>query len=143
MWLTPGHLAPPLGKMHARKIQFSPVADSALSSEGHQIIFVERCEFLRTLHSHIRDKSRLHACTELSSYVESESGVTVKTTEGKTFEGSILIGADGVHSKTRNLVAEKLQSENKKLCKALQECRFQPPTSVLPTHYLLFGISLR
>lgn len=99
--------------------------------------------FLRTLHSHIRDKSRLHACTELSSYVESESGVTVKTTEGKTFEGSILIGADGVHSKTRNLVAEKLQSENKKLCKALQECRFQAPTSVLPTHYLLFGISLR
>ncbi|KAF4301173.1 Monooxygenase FAD-binding protein [Botryosphaeria dothidea] len=90
--------------------------------EGHQIIFVERCEFLRTLHSHIRDKSRLHACTELSSYVESESGVTVKTSEGKTFEGSILVGADGVHSKTRNLVAEKLQSENKKLCKALQEC---------------------
>ncbi|KAH7044525.1 hypothetical protein B0J12DRAFT_603811 [Macrophomina phaseolina] len=78
--------------------------------------------FLRILHSHIKEKSRLHARTELSSYEESESGVTVMTSDGRTFTGSILVGADGVHSKTRNLIAEKLQIEDQQLSKALKEC---------------------
>ncbi|GME27080.1 Monooxygenase FAD-binding protein [Neofusicoccum parvum] len=90
--------------------------------EGLPVAFIERCEFLRILHSNLTDKSRLHAHKEVCSYEETESGVTVTVSDGSTYEGTILVGADGVHSKTRKLMSEKLRPKNKELWKNLQEC---------------------
>ncbi|KAE8151336.1 hypothetical protein BDV25DRAFT_152791 [Aspergillus avenaceus] len=75
---------------------------------GRPIIFMERRRALEILHSHIHGKSRLHANNAISSYDELEDGVVVTTQDGLSHYGSILIGADGVHSRVRTLMAEKM-----------------------------------
>lgn len=71
---------------------------------------MERCRALEILHSHVRDKSRLHAVNGVVAYEETDDGVTVTTQDGKTHRGHILVGADGIHSRVRQLMAERMAS---------------------------------
>lgn len=70
---------------------------------------MERCKALEILHRHVRDKSKLHAHTAVVSYEETADGVIVTTGDGKTHHGHILVGADGVHSRVKEQMAEKNQ----------------------------------
>jgi 2-polyprenyl-6-methoxyphenol hydroxylase-like FAD-dependent oxidoreductase len=56
------------------------------------------------------------------SYSETEHGVTVETDKGETIEGSILIGADGVHSTVRKLMADEEAKSDPATSKALANC---------------------
>ncbi len=66
----------------------------------------------------IRDKSKLLTKKTLTGIIHSANGVTVKCDDGTTYSGDILVGADGVYSKTReavwNLAAEDEPVEFKK-----------------------------
>lgn len=70
---------------------------------------MERCRALEILHSHIRDKSKLHAFNGVVDYAETKDGVTVTTQDGQTHHGHILVGADGIHSRVRQLMAERIR----------------------------------
>jgi 2-polyprenyl-6-methoxyphenol hydroxylase-like FAD-dependent oxidoreductase len=57
--------------------------------------------------------------------------VTVRTDQGNTFEGSILVGADGVHSETRRQLSLASQEQDPKRSKILgngfiTRCKFTP-----------------
>lgn len=80
-------------------------------SLGGPIIFMGRCEFLKILYKHIRDKSRILTQTAVVSYEEDENGIAVTTSNGETYRGSILVGTDGVHSTVTQLMSEKLSKE--------------------------------
>ncbi|KAF4309032.1 putative FAD binding domain protein [Botryosphaeria dothidea] len=100
--------------------------DSKVLSEIKQratrpIIFMERCEALRILYSHVQDKSRIHAHTAFKSYQETEDGVSVTTTRGDVFHGTILIGADGIHSHVRAQIADEISTTQPELSKELKE----------------------
>lgn len=54
------------------------------------------------------DQARIHLCKRLASIDNTEDGVLVTCTDGSTYEGSIVLGADGVHSKVRGILREQM-----------------------------------
>ncbi|KAJ5736210.1 uncharacterized protein N7483_001335 [Penicillium malachiteum] len=89
------------------------------------IIFVERCKALEVLHNNVKDKSKLHAQTAVVGYEETADRVTITTEDGEQHEGSILIGADGIHSKVRKLMADKISVTDQSLAKEINEGGFK------------------
>ncbi|KAF9322198.1 hypothetical protein BG003_005361 [Podila horticola] len=57
--------------------------------------------------------TRLHFGKRVVSIVQGENGVIVRTADGKSYEGDILVGADGCFSAVRQSIYEKLQKNNK------------------------------
>ncbi|KAG0038150.1 hypothetical protein BGZ82_000962 [Podila clonocystis] len=57
--------------------------------------------------------ARLHFGKRVVSIVQGENGVIVRTADGKSYEGDILVGADGCYSAVRQSIYEKLQKNNK------------------------------
>ncbi|KAL4928079.1 FAD-dependent oxidoreductase [Aspergillus undulatus] len=84
-------------------------------------IFMERSKFLGILHSNIRDKSKLHADNGIVEYEETANGVVVTSQDGNSHQAHILVGADGIHSRVRQSIAEKLGTTDSQLGKQLVE----------------------
>ncbi|KAF9892640.1 hypothetical protein FE257_001042 [Aspergillus nanangensis] len=91
---------------------------------GRPIIFMERCKALEILHSHIKDKSKLHDRNAITSYEETDEGVVITTQDGLTHHGHILIGADGIHSRVRDLMAKEIGKTNVALSQDITEGAF-------------------
>lgn len=85
---------------------------------------MERCKALEVLHSHVKDKSKLHPQTAVVEYQETAEGIILTTEDGGRHHGHILIGADGVHSKVRKLMADKIGVTNQSLAKKINEGLF-------------------
>ncbi|OQD69018.1 hypothetical protein PENPOL_c002G03084 [Penicillium polonicum] len=85
------------------------------------IIFMERCKALEVLHSHVQDRSKLHARNAVVGYEETLQGVIVTTEDGEQHKGHILIGADGIHSNVRKLMADKISATDQALAKEINE----------------------
>ncbi|KAL4793129.1 hypothetical protein BDV19DRAFT_380412 [Aspergillus venezuelensis] len=85
------------------------------------IIFMERSRALQILHSHIHDKSKLHPSNGVVDYEETAEGVTVITQDGHSHRGQILVGADGIHSQVRQLIADKIRPVDPTASKDLVE----------------------
>ncbi|KAI1302251.1 hypothetical protein F5Y03DRAFT_362187 [Xylaria venustula] len=82
--------------------------------------FIERRVHLQCLYDNLRDKSKVYTQTGLSSFIEDDRGITVFTDNGKEFTGSILVGADGVHSTVRQQISEAIAATDPARAKALQ-----------------------
>lgn len=95
-----------------------PMANQVPRS-GRPARFVDRYRFLKSLYDGIQDKSKIHTREGVVSYVETEHGVTVRTDKGNVFEGSILVGCDGVHSEVRQQIAAQIQKKDPKTAKVL------------------------
>lgn len=80
---------------------------------------MERCKALEVLHSHVQDHSKLHARTAVVGYEETLQGVIVTTEDGEQHQGHILIGADGIHSNVRKLMADKISATDQALAKEI------------------------
>ena len=61
----------------------------------------ERKTFLRSLYDQLKDNSPIHVGKKVLSITHAEDSVTVRCADGSEFTGDIVIGADGIHSKTR------------------------------------------
>lgn len=61
----------------------------------------ERMQFLRSLYSQLKDKSKIRLSKKVSSIQHNSDSVTVKCQDGAEFTGDIVIGADGIHSRVR------------------------------------------
>lgn len=85
------------------------------------IIFMERCKALEVLHSHVKNKTKLHAETVAVGYEETAEGVILTTEDGEQHRGDILIGADGIHSEIRKLMAQKIGVVDQILAKEINE----------------------
>jgi 2-polyprenyl-6-methoxyphenol hydroxylase-like FAD-dependent oxidoreductase len=82
---------------------------------------MERCKVLEILHEHVQDKSKLHPRRAVVAYEETAEGVIVKTDDGVQHHGHILIGADGIHSKVRKLMANKISQTNELLAEEINQ----------------------
>ncbi|KAI1427595.1 hypothetical protein F5Y12DRAFT_737400 [Xylaria sp. FL1777] len=67
--------------------------------------FMERRFHLQTLYDNLKDKSKVHTQVGVQSFEENDNGVTVLADNGERYEGSILVGADGVYSTVRQLMS--------------------------------------
>jgi FAD dependent monooxygenase len=61
----------------------------------------ERKVFLRSMFEQLKNKSKVLTSKKVMSIHHAEEQVVVKCEDGSEFTGDIVIGADGIHSKTR------------------------------------------
>lgn len=74
--------------------------------------FIDRKVYLDNLYNGLNEssKSKIHVHEGLDSFTEHENGVTLRTDKGNVIEGSIIVGADGVHSRVRQQTAQLLKA---------------------------------
>lgn len=96
--------------------------------------FMQRQFWLQCIYNQIQDKSRIRSNCEVVSFTESENGVEVTTTHGEILKGDVLIGADGIHSSIRRLLAVKIESLD---APAAQEMR----EGFVSTYHCIFATS--
>jgi 2-polyprenyl-6-methoxyphenol hydroxylase-like FAD-dependent oxidoreductase len=65
------------------------------------MIFIDRQMLLATLFENLRNKDKVITGAEVQTVITIHGGVEVATTDGQTFKGDLLVGADGVYSAVR------------------------------------------
>ncbi|KAK6215655.1 FAD binding domain-containing protein [Colletotrichum tabaci] len=79
---------------------------SMLENFGYPVAFLERRRLLEVLYNALPDKSKVLVNKTVSDIEQCEdgksAGVKVRTADGDVYEGDIVVGADGVHSRTRS-----------------------------------------
>ncbi|KAH8131880.1 FAD/NAD(P)-binding domain-containing protein, partial [Trichoderma asperelloides] len=140
VWPEIKAVALPLGIRHHYDKNGKLFEDSAVFKEVSKMVsqrwttFVGRRFMLSCIYNQIEDKSRLRTQTCVTSFTETEDGVEVATDKGETIKGDLLLGADGIHSTIRELMAEKLAITN---AAASNEMR----TGFTSTYHCIFGTS--
>lgn len=94
---------------------------------------MERKFWLSCIYNAIEDKSRVRANSGVASFVESAQGVEVTTESGEILKGDILIGADGVHSLMRGLLADKIEGTDADAAQQMRECFVSTYHSIFAT----------
>lgn len=69
----------------------------------------ERKNFLRSLYDQIKDKSSIKLSKKVVEIIHEQDGVTIKCADGIEFRGDIVIGGDGIHSKTRQAMQKFIE----------------------------------
>lgn len=86
---------------------------------------MDRQELIQALYDNLRDKSRVHVAKELHSTENLDGEVQITTKDGTTFTGDLLVGADGVHSRTRAEMWKAVESEDPAYTsKSMADCAF-------------------
>ncbi|KAL4999143.1 hypothetical protein BDV10DRAFT_193812 [Aspergillus recurvatus] len=101
---------------------------------GYSGFWCDRKMLLQTVHDHIADKSKLLAQKRIATVRHGDDGVEVVTTDGSTYQGDILVGADGTHSRVRE---EMVRHANER--GVGQE--YADDDEVFSTYACLFGLS--
>jgi 2-polyprenyl-6-methoxyphenol hydroxylase-like FAD-dependent oxidoreductase len=63
--------------------------------------FLTRQELIQVLHDSFEDTSHIHVNKSVSGVQQGKDSVRVTTEDGSSYEGDLVVGADGVHSKVR------------------------------------------
>ncbi|KAH7346316.1 hypothetical protein BKA65DRAFT_274709 [Rhexocercosporidium sp. MPI-PUGE-AT-0058] len=95
-----------LRKAYARRDDGSAVASNEWPSIVERRLnyicgICERKVFLRSMYDQLKNKSKVKTSKRVSSIQHGGSSVTVICQDGSEFVGDIVIGADGIHSRTR------------------------------------------
>lgn len=94
---------------------------------GYPMIFFERRMLVGALYRRVRDKARVLTSKRVVRVRQGADGVAVECQDGTSYEGSVLIGADGIHSTVGRHMAQ---------------AGGKPKQDGLPVQYrCLFGIS--
>lgn len=65
------------------------------------MIFLDRQAVLKVLYENIKDKSKVRTSQRVVELQHGVDKVTAKTSDGTSYEGDLVIGADGIHSVVR------------------------------------------
>ncbi|OGM44898.1 FAD binding domain protein [Aspergillus bombycis] len=79
---------------------------------GYGLLFFDRQQLLEILHETIKHKDRVLLNKKVSSIDLIDGGVHVTTADGSVYTGTLVVGADGIHSNVRSLMrglGDKLQ----------------------------------
>lgn len=77
-------------------------------SHGAFSTIIHRADFVQILYEGLRDEDRaqVHTDKKLVGIESNSEGVIVTCEDGSTYAGSIVLGADGVHSPTRRIMQD-------------------------------------
>ncbi|KAJ5807587.1 Monooxygenase FAD-binding [Penicillium robsamsonii] len=86
----------------------SPRYRTVRENHGHGPVAFDRSEVVETVYNLLPDiaKEKVLTNKQLSNIETKGDGVEVTCVDGSFYHGSIVIGADGVHSKTRHLMRD-------------------------------------
>lgn len=96
---------------------------------------MERCKALEALYQHVSDKYKLNCRTAVVAYEEAAEGIIVSTTDGAQYHGHMLIGAHGIHSQVRKLMADKVSETNELLAEEINQGIFALTHSTESSYY--------
>jgi FAD dependent monooxygenase len=68
---------------------------------GYICGIADRQTFLENLYDQLEDKSKIVLKKKVVRFEHGEESVTVRCEDGSVFVGDVVVGADGVHSRTR------------------------------------------
>ncbi len=83
-----------------RRVFDIPLADQAVSRWGAPYLHIHRADYITALREALPD-GVLYLGARVQAYKQNPNAVTVTLTNGETFEGHTLIGADGIRSTIR------------------------------------------
>ncbi|GME28065.1 FAD binding domain-containing protein [Neofusicoccum parvum] len=109
------------------------LTDHMNKRHGYPVIFVHRQMIVQKLYENLKDKSKVLVNKKVVEVGQTGSTVTVKTEDGSSYKGDMLVGADGVHSKVR--------SEMWRLAHELQPEYFPSSEKTVSSYKCIFGIS--
>jgi 2-polyprenyl-6-methoxyphenol hydroxylase-like FAD-dependent oxidoreductase len=72
-----------------------------LSRTGYPCIFIDRQFLLQVLYDNLKQKDKVLTEKKVTSVEMTKDRVQVATKDGSVYDGSFLVGADGVHSAVR------------------------------------------
>ncbi|KAE8358513.1 hypothetical protein BDV27DRAFT_150372 [Aspergillus caelatus] len=73
---------------------------------GYGLLFFDRQKLLEILHDTIKHKDRVLLNKKVSEIDLIDGGVNVTTADGSVYTGTLVVGADGIHSKVRSLMRD-------------------------------------
>ncbi|KAH9215670.1 hypothetical protein DL95DRAFT_424887 [Leptodontidium sp. 2 PMI_412] len=76
---------------------------------GYAMAFLTCRNLLKILYSNIKDKSKIMASKRVTDVQVSSSGVTVTCQDGSSYDGDIVVDADGVHSVVRGKMQDQIE----------------------------------
>jgi 2-polyprenyl-6-methoxyphenol hydroxylase-like FAD-dependent oxidoreductase len=77
------------------------LADGMMNRLHYECGICERRNFLKSLYEQLGDKSKILLNKKVIAVELLDEGVRVRCEDGSVFEGSIVVGADGIHSRVR------------------------------------------
>ncbi|KAJ0413288.1 hypothetical protein BJY00DRAFT_319930 [Aspergillus carlsbadensis] len=119
------------GRVFAEGDRYALIRDN----HGHGPVAFHRAELIETMYNGLPQTAREKVLTDkkLTGLARTIDGVTATCADGSVFHGSVVIGADGVHSKTRQLMRDLALRDNPHRTWA------EPPNPYTATYQLLYG----
>ncbi|KAL2015409.1 hypothetical protein VTK56DRAFT_5533 [Thermocarpiscus australiensis] len=113
-----------------------PSQENALSSirTGYFTSWGDRQKLLQVLYENLKDPSKILVNKSIVDIEHRADGVTAICEDGLSFRGDLLVGADGIYSKTRSKMWELAESDRPDLVKADKDC-------LIADYNCLFGIA--
>ncbi|EKG11620.1 Monooxygenase FAD-binding protein [Macrophomina phaseolina MS6] len=81
---------------------FDGVDKQFRNRHGYDVIFVDRQMVLQALYNHLKAKDKVLTNKRVVDVSLETGGVKVTTKDGTSYQGDILVGADGIHSHVRS-----------------------------------------
>ncbi|KAL2068087.1 hypothetical protein VTL71DRAFT_16185 [Oculimacula yallundae] len=77
---------------------------------GYDMAFVTRRNLLKVLYSNIKDKTKVLTSKRVTDVQISASGVTATCGDGSSYDGDLIVGADGIHSVVRGKMQDYIDA---------------------------------
>ncbi|KAF3002124.1 hypothetical protein E8E14_000136 [Neopestalotiopsis sp. 37M] len=87
------------GKSHSK---ITNVSEQLQSRHGYPVLFFDRQWLLKLLYDNLQHKDRVTLGMKVAKIQSIDGGVQVITKDGQVVEGTLVVGADGVHSTVRD-----------------------------------------
>lgn len=94
--------------------------------------WLTREQLLRILYDHVPDKSKVLLNKKVTTVDHSDIGVVARCEDGSEYNGSMIAGADGIHSTIRGEMWKHMEEDRKWKKKAKKDRKgmFLPSTGV-------------